>query len=257
MPGSDDLEVRLSSLGNQGLTDFLPLGWTPVAAAELRLEAAGTVLPEGEASAFAADGVRLELPLPDWVEPSDHLIAVRYQLAAGLWLTLADVEQTHASGGEAIARVSLVGPGTVAIVVADSDVATAPPIPEQGGGVGLLGTTLPEAFPELEAELSLDPPVVLATGNATARVVARSVDRTTAWPSGLAVQVYLEEKLILAGGAGQLLEAPFSADLVLYHPRLDPAEQGSNTIGSAGVLEFKVSPSERAAQVLLDVGWES
>ncbi|MCP4573212.1 MAG: hypothetical protein GY838_12735, partial [bacterium] len=33
--------------------------------------------------------------------------------------------------------------------------------------------------------------------------------------------------------------------------------QGSNTIGSAGVLEFKVSPSERAAQVLLDVGWES
>lgn len=99
--------------------------------------------------------------------------------------------------------------------------------------------------------------MVPPTGRSRARVVARSADGVTPWPSGLAVQAYLEEELVLAAGAGRLFEAPFSADLVLYHPRLDPVEQGSTAEGAAGAVDFHVSPSPRAAEVLLDVGWEN
>ena len=55
----------------------------------------------------------------------------------------------------------------------------------------------------------------------TASVVALSADGLTPWPSGLAVQAYLEERLILSGG-GEVVEAPFVSDLLLYRPRLDP-----------------------------------
>ena len=106
------------------------------------------------------------------------------------------------------------------------------------------------------ATLALTPTVVPSTGRASARVIARSPDLATPWPSGLAVQAYLAEKLLLADGE-QLFEAPFSANLVLYHPRLTAAEQGNNAAGSVGAMDFNVSPSPRAAQVILDVGWEN
>ena len=120
----------------------------------------------------------------------------------------------------------------------------------------LRGVELPAELPELTATVSLNPEIVTPTESSTARVVARSADTETPWPAGLAVQTYLEERLILAGGAGQLLEAPYVADLVLYHPRLSPEEQGTATVGASGAMEFIVSPSERASQVLLEVGFE-
>ena len=121
----------------------------------------------------------------------------------------------------------------------------------------LVGVDLPSAVPTLTATIALDPPIVSPTGRATARVVARSSDGTTPWPSGLAVQGYLDEKLILAGGAGELYEAPFSADLVLYRPPLGAGDLGGTAPGAAGSLTFRVSPSPRAAQVLLDTGYEN
>ncbi|MCP4574069.1 MAG: hypothetical protein GY838_17045, partial [bacterium] len=215
---SDPLEIRLTSLTGQGLPDFLPLGWTPVAAAEVSLESAGTVLPEGSATPFEPDAVLLTLPLPDWVLPTDGLYAVHYNLGTGLWTTLADIERFDAPTGEPLARIPLIGPGTVAIVKPDEDPATAPPLPDQAGSA-LVGSAMVSSFPDLVGVLTADPPRILATQSTLARVVARSVDGTTAWPSGLTVQGYLEERLILIGG-GQILEAPFNTDLVLYHPRL-------------------------------------
>src|SRR6185369_13357670 len=134
--------------------------------------------------------------------------------------------------------------------------ATRPPSLPAASGDPLAGAQRPAEVPALTADLTLNPPVVAPTGRARARVVARSADATTPWPSGLAVQAFLEEKLILAGG-GEVLEAPFSADLVLYHPRLTAAEQGTASPGAAGAMDFAVSPSPRAAQVLLDVGFEN
>ena len=241
LPGIDPLTVHLTPLTAQGLPDFLPLGWTPASAVEVRLVSGDVALPEGRATAFGGAGVRLELALPDWVLAGDELYGVRYELATGAWTTLPAPELVSGPAGESLARLILDAPGTVAVVIPDADPVTRPPLPEVEGEP-LAGSAMPSPVPALEADLTLDPPIVPPTGRALARVVARSVDGVSAWPSGLAVQAFLEEKLVLAGGAGQLLEAPFSVDLVLYH---------------AGALEFIVSPSPRAAQVLLDVGWEN
>ncbi|MEO1083770.1 MAG: Ig-like domain-containing protein, partial [Acidobacteriota bacterium] len=254
LPGVDPVDVVLTPLSGQGLPDFLPLGWTPVAAVDLRVERGGAALPESET--FLAGGVELDLPLPSWHLPGDTLVAAQYDLASGSWLALAPVEVVDGAAGEALARIRPTGPGAVTVLRPDLDEATRPTLPS-AAGEALAGVEAPGTAPLFDADLTLSPPVVAPSGKSRARVVARSQDGVTPWPSGLAVQAFIEEKLILAAGGGQLLEAPFVADLVLYHPRLDSQERGSNTVGSAGAVEFAVSPSPRAAQVLLEVGFEN
>ena len=260
LPGTDSLAVIVTALSNQGLPDFLPLGWTPAVAAELRLEAAGVPLLDGAGAAFVDGGVRLDLPLDPWVDGSDSLVAVQYLLSAGVWTVLDDPlvltgDELGLPADRRIARISPIGPGTVAVVVPDTDPAYAPALPNAAGEV-LTGADRPGEIPAFEADLQLEPAIITPTGKSQARVVARSADGATAWPSGLAVQAFLEETLILAAGQGQLLEAPFAADLVLYQPRLSPAELNGNALGSAGAADFVISPSSRAAQVLLEVGYE-
>ena len=254
IPGLDPLAVHLTVVGDQALPDLLPLGWTPAAAAEVRLEDASGALPEGDATAFAAGGVRLTLPLPAWVLASDDLHAARYDLATGAWRSLAAPERVDGPDGEPLARVTLDGPGTVAVLLPDSDDATRPPLPA-GPGESLAGAALPETAPSLLGQLVLDPPVIPPTEHADARVVARSADGVTPWPSGLAVRAVLAETLHLSDGS-QLLEAPFAADLVLYRPHLSPDELGGAVEAAAGAADFVVSPSPRASEVLLDVGYE-
>ena len=252
LPGAAQVSVRLTPRSMQGLPDFLPLGWTPATAAEIRLEQDSAALPEQDLWTLGA--ARIELPLPAWAEEGDELFAARYEPGTGRWLALPEPERI--AGSPARVRIAVAGPGTVAIVVPDADPATRPPVLPAAADQPLAGAERPAEVPDLDADLTLDPPVVGPTGRSRARVVARSADGTSAWPSGLAVQVYLEERLVLSGG-GEVLEAPFAADLVLYHPRLTAAEQGGAAERAAGAMEFTVSPSPRAAQVLLEVGWEN
>ena len=260
VPSASNLGVVLTPLSGQGLPEPLPLGFTPLAAAELRLIPNGAgddALPEGAGTPFAAGGVTLTLPLPAGIDTAD-LYAARYDVVAGAWLALPLPVFVAASGTTPDrARVALAGPGSVAIVAPDADPATRPPVLPVSLDAPLVGVDPPAAAPTLAATIALDPAVVSPTGRATARVVARASDGTTAWPSGLAVQGYLDEKLILSGGAGELYEAPFTADLVLYHPSLSPDDLGGTSPGAAGALTFRISPSPRAAQVLLDTGYEN
>lgn len=258
LPGSAPLKLRLTPLSAQGLPDFLPLGHTPAAAVEVRLEATdggGALAAALAENALFLPGASLELPLPSWVNAGDALIAVQYELATGRWLVLPQPQRTSLPGGGELAIAEPRGPGVVAIVVADIDARVAPPLAVPGEV--LLGSEAPDVTPSFTAELSLDPPVVPPTGRSQARVLARAADLATPWPSGLAVQAFLEERLVLAAGLGQELEAPFSVDLLLYHPRLTAQELGGSEEAAAGELRFVVSPSPRAAQVLLDVGWEN
>ena len=156
VPGLDPVTVRLTPLDGQALPDLLPLGWTPAAAAELRLEDASGPLPAGAATPFAAGGVRLTLPLPAWVLASDALAAARYDLAAGAWRALAPPERLDGPQGEPLARVTLDGPGAVAVLLADSSPAVPPPAAVPGAD--LLGAPAPAASPTFAADLALDPP---------------------------------------------------------------------------------------------------
>ncbi len=254
-----DLGVRLTALSGQGLPEPLPLGWTPLAAAELRLVPGGVgddALPEGTGTPFTANAVHLTLTLPSGVPSNAELFAARYDVAAGAWLALPIPVRATGAGGADTVTVALAGPGPVAVIAPDVDPATRPPVMPTSLDAPLIGTDLPSVLPALAAAIGLDPPIVSPTGRATARVLARSADGTTPWPSGLAVQAYLDEKLILSGG-GELYEAPFSSDLILYHPPLAPADVGATAPGAVGSLTFRISPSPRAAQVLLDTGYEN
>jgi len=252
LAGADPVAFQLTPLSGQGLPDLLPLGWTPAVTVEVRGTVAGAALSTGAAD-WLPGGVRLIVPVPTWVASDDPLVAVRHAPNGGTWTALAPAERL----ADGTVQVILTGPGVVSLVVPDRDPATAPLVIPAVEGEALVGVDSPSTTPDLTADLTLDPPVVPPTGRSRARVIARSADGVTPWPSGLAVQAYLEEKLILAGGGGQVLEAPFSVDLVLYHPGLDATERAGAEPGAAGAMEFAVSPSPRAAQVLLDVGYEN
>ena len=61
----ETLGVRLTPLTAQALPELLPLGWSPLAAADVTLELEGTIpVPLSQSAAFAAGAVHLTLPLP-------------------------------------------------------------------------------------------------------------------------------------------------------------------------------------------------
>jgi hypothetical protein len=119
VPGADLLTAVLTPRSGQSLPDLLPLGWTPVAAAECALETAGGVALD-ESVAFAAGGVRLDLPLPAWVEVSDALVAVRHRLGSGVWVALGEPQRVDVDG-VTVARLEIPGPGAYAVVLADAE----------------------------------------------------------------------------------------------------------------------------------------
>jgi len=249
VPGDGPFDVVLTPRSGQALPDLLPLGYTPVAILTLDLiDQSGDRL--GADIPFAADGVRLTLPLPSWADAALPLIVVRYDVCSGVWRRL----ESATLDTDGAASFTLASAGTFGVVLPDEEETIAPQAVEDGQI--LLGATLPEVYPELEATLVLDPPVVQPHQRATARIVARSTDGVTLWPSGLAVQATIDERLELANG-GEQFKAPFTTDLVLHHSVLAPEEQGTALAGAAGALEIFVSPSREAAETLFDVGWEN
>jgi hypothetical protein len=271
IPASGTVGVSLTPLSGQGLPELLPLGWSPLVAAHIHVEANGEALPEGTATPFVGNSVELTLPLP--AAAGATLYAVRHDITSGTWITLGAITRTTGSDGIERARFALLGPGSVVVVIPDEDALTRPPIPSQAGSA-LVGSSLPAQLPSLTGTLTLDPPQVAPAGKSRARVEAHSTDNT-AWPSGLAVQAYLDEKLILSDGS-ELYESPFSTDLVLYHtsgvfnsipsPRVsgervpEGGVRGPHPLAvpaATGLLDFIVSPSPKAAEVILQTGYDN
>lgn len=247
--GEGPLDLFLTPRSGQGLPAILPLGYTPVAVVSLDLvHQSGATL--GAETVFAEAGVRLSLPLPSWADTSAPLIVAAYDACAGVWRRMAPLSLDT----EGRAAFSLESVGNFAVLSADEEAEIAPPA--VADGEILIGAVPPESYPEFEADLVIDPPVVLPTERAVARVVARSSDGETLWPAGLAVQALIDERLELSGG-GEQYEAPFTTDLILYRPVLASSEQGVAVDGAAGALESVISPSARAAETSFNVGWEN
>ncbi|MHB9002397.1 MAG: Ig-like domain-containing domain, partial [Thermoanaerobaculia bacterium] len=95
--------------------------------------------------------------------------------------------------------------------------------------------------------LRLDPPTVLPTERsvATVEVDGAVLAGVPAFASGTAVQAYIDEELQLTDGT-KLIDPPFATDLILYRT-LD---------GAAATAEFHIQPSSRAADVVLNVGYD-
>ena len=90
----------------------------------------------------------------------------------------------------------------------------------------------------------LNPEVVLPTESTVATL---KIDGASPhiFPSGTAVQAYIDEELHLADG-GRELDPPFATDLLLYR----------DLAGNDGEATFNLAPSPRAAEVFLEVGFD-
>ncbi|MGH9459336.1 MAG: Ig-like domain-containing protein, partial [Thermoanaerobaculia bacterium] len=217
-------EIAITSVGAQSLAGLLPLGWSPLGSAQIDGDSAvtGTLSFAIDPVAVAAAGRPLSL--------------VRYDSDRDEWRVI--VPSVALSGESAEAPVS--APGAYALVYPDRGFA-----PAVASGSALPAApdpcaTTPCALASISFEL--DPPSVLPTGTSVATLL---VDGAAPFPSGTAVQAWIDEELRLADGS-VLLDPPFAADLILYR----------TLEGDRATAVFNVAPSERAAAVILDVGFE-
>src|SRR5260221_2885106 len=108
-------------------------------------------------------------------------------------------------------------------------------------GVANPCTNTPDVCRLTRKTFTLDPPSVTPSQRATATLVTDGSDKS--YPSGTAVQAYIDEQLNLADGTVSNT-APFATDLLMYR---SPAGDTSSAV-------FHVAPSSTAASVTLRDG---
>ena len=226
-------KLSLTSIGAQALTGLLPLGWSPIASAEVHLEGA---------PALNAATLTFHTPPGVVAAATQNLTAVRYDSARDEWRVLEASVNVAADGK---ASFAIPGPAAYALVYSDKAPGlTPPPLPVAGDVLQGVPAAPVDAPQLVGRDFSLDPPIVLPTGRtvATLRIEGAGLAK---FPSGTAVQAYIDEELRLADGS-RLLDPPFATDLLLYR----------NLAGDLGIADFHLAPSAKAAQVILDVGFD-
>ncbi len=242
--------VTLTAVGSQSLAGLLPLGWSPIASADLHVSA-----PSGTPIANAAAQLSFDVPASDIAAAARTLTAVEYDSARDQWRVIQPV--VSISGTSATMNISVpTQVGAYALVYPDlpgsAGVPPAPPTPVAGGILeGVTDPCLTTACAPLTAKapLSLNPSIILPTERSVATLVMNaavaSSGPTNLYPSGTAVQAYVNEELRLVNGtvAGN---QPFSADLILYR----------SLAGDTATADFHIAPSADAARLQLQTGFE-
>ncbi len=226
--------VSLTSLSAQSLPGLLPLGWSPLAVAAI--DTAG--LP------VSAAQLTLNVSASEITAAAQSIAAVRYREDRDEWQVFIPVMNV-ASDGKAALPISAAG--TYALVYADrAPGLVRPPLPVSGGTLqGVVDSCASGTCPPLTAKsFTIDPPVVLPTGRS---VVTLKIDGSgpAIFPSGTAVQAYIDEELQLADGS-RISDPPFTTDLMLYR----------TLAGDTGVAQLQLAPSAKAVEVVLNVGFD-
>lgn len=224
-------QVTLTSTGAQSLAGLLPLGWSPLASAEV------------VATNSVAGRLTFDVPQAQITNASQTLTAVRYDDARDEWNVL--VPAVNIAGDKA--SFDITSAGAYALVYPDKrDGLTAPAQPRSGAPLqGVSDPCATGTCPAMVAtSFPLDPEVVLPTGSTVASLNIDGADAQI-FPSGTAVQAYIDEELHLADG-GRELDPPFATDLLLYR----------DLAGDAANATFNLAPSPHAAEVLLEVGFD-
>ena len=225
-------KVSLTSIGGQALIGLLPLGWSPMAAAEISVDGSEEVTP------LAGAQLTFQVPAAEITAAAQNLTAASYDAVRDEWRVLASAVNITPEGKATIAVPSA---GAYALVYADKAPGLAqPPLPVAGDVLGGVPAAAADAA-LVKHDFQLDPPIVLPTGRTVATL--RIKGSGTVFPSGTAVQAYIDEELKLADGS-RLLDPPFATDLLLYR----------TLGGDLGVADFHLAPSPRAAEVILEVG---
>ncbi|MEO8215448.1 MAG: Ig-like domain-containing protein [Acidobacteriota bacterium] len=231
--------IRLTSLGAQALPGLLPLGWSPLAAAEVSSSR------EPERSSLASAALTFAVPGAAIVSAAQTLAAVQYDSERDEWIVL---DPAASVSGDSV-TVNILTTGSYALVYRDLPPRVSPPAPVRNAplqGISDSCASLEEGCSLTARSFTLDPAIVAPTGRTVASI---SVDGpqppAPQFPSGTAVQAWVDEELRLADGS-TVLDPPFATDLLIYRT-LD---------GAAGEARFHLAPSPRAAQVILEIGFD-
>ena len=224
-------KVTLTSMGGQALSGLLPLGWSPLGAAEVALAP--------DASPTSPLQLTFNVPATEISAAAQNLTAVQFDAARDEWRVIAAVVNIASDGKT---TVPINGSGAYALAYPDKAPGlTVPPLPVAGDVLRGVPAA-PEDAPELvKHDFVLEPSVILPTGRAVGTLRIEGSDAS--FPSGTAVQANIDEELRLADGS-RLLDPPFATDLLLYR----------TLSGTLAVSDFHLAPTERAAQVVLETG---
>jgi RHS repeat-associated protein len=231
-----DAKVSVTAVGAQSLAGLLPLGWSPLSSAEVAVFGAdNAIVPAAPLTG------ELEFTLPTSVvnAASQKLSLVQYDSERDEWRVLVP-ELTVASGDAW--RAPIHASGAYAVVYRDiASGLQSPPEPIAGATLQAAeGTCAPCALPRKAFDIE---PHTIAPADravATLEIEGRGENK---FPSGTAVQAYVNEVLTLSDG-GTVVVPPFTADVLVYRS-LD---------GTTGVGEFVLAPSETARTRVLESG---
>jgi hypothetical protein len=222
---SQATELQLTPLSAQGLPGLLPLGWSPIAAFDVRADK-----PVGAGLEAALKGL-----------PAGTLHLVRFDTGARAWT----LEQTGLTPTEGVLAVGLSGTGTWALVTPDAD--PAPAMPELEAVLeGVVQVDLPvTAVGQGAVEPSVVPP---AGGEATGRLFVQS---PVPLPSGTVVQAKVTEEFELVSGK-KASEEVRRQDILLFQAPLPadaPAAETGVTVLHA-VLPVRSSRTFETAELV-------
>ncbi|HEY6308046.1 MAG TPA: Ig-like domain-containing protein, partial [Candidatus Angelobacter sp.] len=210
---------RLTYLSGQGLPGLLPLGWSPLAAFDLR-------------STSSASGLSASVTsLPNVVA---HLVTYDFSLHA--WTMLAQNLQP-VNGAFSF---TLPGTGAFALVTPDT---LDPPLPLPDVGSPLSGVPVQMLSPSATSSGSLNPATLPPSGGTA--LATLGVQSPTPLLSGTVIQANISETFSLASG-DVVSEETRSEDIVLYNA-LAPATSSSGAV-------FPVSPSHHYSNAQLLTG---
>jgi len=226
--------VTLSPVGAQSLAGLLPLGWSPLAAAEVAVD--GSAVPVGMAGAQIT-----------FVLTADEVSAIA---SSNQTLSLAEYDNDRDEWRVVVAAVppatnnrltfALARSGNYALVYPDRGAGLTQPA-AVSAGAALPGVVNPCTVCTMTSRgFTLDPATILPNGFTTATL---RTDPAPAYPSGTAVQAYVDEQLNLADGR-VILDPPFATDLLIYR----------SLTNDAGVAVFHLAPTTTAAAETLRDG---
>src|SRR5260221_7552215 len=243
--------ATLTAVGAQGISGLLPLGWSPLAAAEVRVQS-----PIALATGASTARLTFQISSADLTASAKVLTAVQYDSARDEWHVLQPAVAT--SGNTAPVTFALpatqfnsgvnAGSSQIALVYPDSGTGLNVPPPPVGGGVltGVTDKCADGSCPPMHVAkpFNLNPTIVAPTASTVATLTIDATGgATNAFPSGTAIDALVNEQLTLVDGS-LVADVPFSADLILYR----------SLAGDTAVADFKLSPSAKAAIVPLQVG---
>ncbi|HMJ82987.1 MAG TPA: Ig-like domain-containing protein, partial [Vicinamibacterales bacterium] len=232
-------KASLTAVGAQSLAGLLPLGWSPLASAELAvLDSAGALVSHAPLGSNAS--ITFTLPSSEVAAANQVLSLVQYDEDRDEWRVLVPV---MTAGANDKWTATITNSGAWAVVYHDKASAGLAEPPAAVGGATLQAASGTCAPCELvKKSFDAEPKTILPNGRtvATLQIVSGS---TTKFPSGTAVQAYVNEELHLPGGT-TLVDPPFATDVLLYR----------NLAGDTGFGQFYLAPSQQATKYVLSDG---